>query len=731
MNRETRAKLIFILIGLTSLIWFLIRVIPKPSRATYPCMRAAFPVASGVVIYLLSVTSSWIAWRSIRQALDSKRFVLAFAFLLLAVGAFSFGMLLHSDETKASIISVAAHPPNEPMGEAIGIFPGQVVWVWDRFATNEHCTNTVNRNGILDDGDDCWFQDKNTDQLLVTQMISTGIQRLTGQNTDQASWDAIFRFHNDHVGKGDYGYREGEKILIKLNRTSTNSTSNLNVNNMKRNDKYNRTMLSETSPQIVLAVLRHLVHKANVPEHAIYVGDPMRNHYQEEYEKYHAEFPGVHYLGTNIYQTGVKILANGRTPVGISEQSLLFYADQGSDMPNAISDRLYSIYEDIDYLINLPMMKGHETGGVTIFPKNHFGSQARSTAMHLHPGLVDDRTGYGRYRVQVDIMGSEFLGKKNLVYILDALYPGPDWGDDPVKFEMPPFNDDWPSSVFFSFDPVAIESVAFDFLRTEFNGQNKYTSKAFPNIAGCDDYLHQAASETHWPEGIVYAPDAGKSKIQSLGVHEHWNNPEDKMYSRNLGTGEGIELVQELIDNHSPYLVREFDDFVIRQLNEEVVLVDNLDDYFTDYENDPVFYAATSSNEAVVLTVAGNTLSALLKEPEPANTTIYLEANDGLSSYVTPVLLSYYESVGVREIASGFHVYPNPVRDNLHLEFEGSYPNGCEVRIYDLSGRMKSLYSIDPAVKRFSFGVDYLQHGTFILEVSHGQVRESMILIKQ
>jgi hypothetical protein len=28
-----------------------------------------------------------------------------------------------------------------------------------------------------------------------------------------------------------------------------------------------------------------------------------------------------------------------------------------------------------------------------------------------------------------------------------------------------------------------------------------------------------------------------------LGVHEHWNNPVDRQYSRNLGTGQGIELV--------------------------------------------------------------------------------------------------------------------------------------------------------------------------------------------
>jgi len=28
-----------------------------------------------------------------------------------------------------------------------------------------------------------------------------------------------------------------------------------------------------------------------------------------------------------------------------------------------------------------------------------------------------------------------------------------------------------------------------------------------------------------------------------LGVHEHWNNAVNKQYSRNLGAGDGIELV--------------------------------------------------------------------------------------------------------------------------------------------------------------------------------------------
>jgi hypothetical protein len=41
-------KLILISIGLLSTLWFLLRVIPKPSRASYPCMQLAAPFAATV-----------------------------------------------------------------------------------------------------------------------------------------------------------------------------------------------------------------------------------------------------------------------------------------------------------------------------------------------------------------------------------------------------------------------------------------------------------------------------------------------------------------------------------------------------------------------------------------------------------------------------------------------------------------------------------------------------------
>jgi hypothetical protein len=124
---------------------------------------------------------------------------------------------------------------------------------------------------------------------------------------------------------------------------------------------------------------------------------------------------------------------------------------------------------------------------------------------------------------------------------MDALWAS-DWElNKPVKWKMPPFNNDYSSSIFVSLDPVAIESVGYDFLKSEFT----VSSREDPSIqiSGVDDYLHQAADSANWPEGVRYDPNNNGVYLASLGVHEHWNNLTDKKYSRNLENGDWIELI--------------------------------------------------------------------------------------------------------------------------------------------------------------------------------------------
>jgi len=200
-------------------------------------------------------------------------------------------------------------------------------------------------------------------------------------------------------------------------------------------------------------------------------------------------------------------------------------------------------------------MKGHRWAGITMFAKNHFGSNTTDGSWQLHKGLMKPdndplRTGYRLYRVFVDLMASKYLGGNTLLYYMDALWSTSYEHQKPQKFQSAPFNNDWCSSLLFSLDPVAIESVGLDILQKEFTTEeidyNKDTPDRYTYVQweGIDDYLHQAASIDWWPEGITYDPDNTGSAIGSLGVHEHWNNTAEMKYSRDLGTGEGIELIK-------------------------------------------------------------------------------------------------------------------------------------------------------------------------------------------
>jgi hypothetical protein len=84
---------------------------------------------------------------------------------------------------------------------------------------------------------------------------------------------------------------------------------------------------------------------------------------------------------------------------------------------------------------------------------------------------------------------------------------------------------------------VALDSVGYDFLLAE------WPQEVSIGDGSAQDYLHEAAQADAPPSGTFYDPEGDGKAMTSLGVHEHWNNPVDKQYSRNLGIGAGIELI--------------------------------------------------------------------------------------------------------------------------------------------------------------------------------------------
>ncbi len=537
-------KVLFFAIGLISLIWFLIRVIPRPGRVRYPCMKAAVPIAYSFIAYILSLASSVVFFRRAVSTFRARQFRYGIFILLFAALLGALAMLNNNATARADMTAVAQFSDtlgaNSPVGEAKGIFPGRVVWIHDPTSTRRDCDPDKYGDG--------YFLDKNCNQEVVNNMVSEALQLLTGTDTDESAWDSIFIFFNRNHGKGAVDYVEGEKIFIKINSVHAWSTSG----NIPNNSSYGNV---DASPQAVHAVLGQLVYKAGVPQDNISVGDPYTRMFNHCYDKWSAEFPDVHYIvSSSGGMTGREVVTNNATQT-------IYYSDQGIVLGEE-TDELVDCVSNADYLLNIPAYKAHRWGGVTFFAKNHFGSNSRGGASHLHPGL--HRTDYGEplrdeynlYRVFVDLMGSKYLGGNTLVFLMDGLWGTSEEHIPPTKFLTAPFNNDWSSSIFASFDHVAIESVCLDILQKEFQVEDlsadppRYT---FIQWGAVDDYLHQAASSEWWPDGITYDPDSTGSPIGSLGVHEHWNNGDDMEYTRNLETGDGIELVRSF---HEPTSIR-------------------------------------------------------------------------------------------------------------------------------------------------------------------------------
>ncbi len=536
-------KMIFPVMGIGSLIWFLLRVIPKPSRAAYPCIKVAFPVASAFVTYILSLTISVFALQKMKVYRSRSKYWIASGFFIVAlVAGFVF---FQSEKPPVYADSGYLDEANAPVGIAKGINPGRVVWAFNPDATNEACRNN--------NWNDVYHLPKNTDIHVVEEMAINSILNLTNQTSVHDAWDALFTSFNENKNKGKTGYQNGEKIFIKANLVGSNVVSSTN-HNVTSLDSYT---CSHTSPQTVLAILRQLINAYGIPQENISIGDPQRDIQNAYWDIWHAEFPDVHYI--------CNVGGEGRTKAVVGNKDLIYYADNGAvlrsgDWSNMslgtpiYKDNLYTVIEEADYLINIAALKVHERAGMTLLGKNHFGSHARSNAMHLHMGLVNpdgfspdgnqnSRFGYSQYRVLVDLLGHEKLGGNTILNMVDGLWGSAGAGTRPVKFKTAPFNNDWPSSIFMSQDPVALESVCYDILKEEFTIDKH--AETYPQMEGVDDHLHQAADSSNWPEGVRYDPENDGTVLSSLGVHEHWNNAKDKEYSKNLGLGAGIDLLKK------------------------------------------------------------------------------------------------------------------------------------------------------------------------------------------
>jgi len=129
------------------------------------------------------------------------------------------------------------------------------------------------------DGTGSWWADANNDQSVIDRMVSHSIRGLTNEKNDAQAWSSIFHYFNRNHGRGNSGYKAGEKIAIKAN-----------LNNTKDHGTIERL---NSSPHLLLSLVRQLTGPGRVPESSITVFDSSRFIPSNLYDKIHHEFPTV------------------------------------------------------------------------------------------------------------------------------------------------------------------------------------------------------------------------------------------------------------------------------------------------------------------------------------------------------------------------------------------------------------------------------------------------------
>ena len=407
----------------------------------------------------------------------------------------------------------SAFPPHEPLGRGVGAMPGRVAWVRDAAA-------------VTWDGSGFWWQREHFDEVAVRRMVADGVAAAAGADDAAAGWRRLFEAHNARVGR-EGGYRAGQRIAVKANMNGAGTFG-----------ADEDSAMSYTTPVLLRALLLSLVEDAGVAAGDIAVYDACRifpAHMMQLCSE--GALAGVRF---RYYDEG------GPNDAAGDESAPVVWSADVAGAANVVP----ACVSEADYLINLASLKGHSYG-LTLCGKNHFGSLVNSSRLRPPEAAGIHRyvsgQAMGMYTVLVDLFANRLLGGKTMLWMLDGLVPATSEGAsvtrEAAQWEGAPFDGGFAASIFLSQDPVAIDSVGADFLINQPAVVSR--NAALEGNLGVENYLHEAALASAPPSGAAYRDGAG-NPVESLGVHEHWNNSVERLYSRDRGESEGIELVRIL-----------------------------------------------------------------------------------------------------------------------------------------------------------------------------------------
>ena len=273
-----------------------------------------------------------------------------------------------------------------------------------------------------------WYGD-HVDQARVNDMVDQGVMALTGTSTVADAWRALIP-----------NYAPGEAIAIKVS-----------FNNAWSCDDSDDRIDALIHP--VNAAVRGLKH-IGVAEEDIWVYEAVRR------------IPNRFVNGCpyNVQFFSGQDCPPLQSPGWSSDDPDAFVTFNPPSGPAPPSIRIPDVLVNAAYLINMPIIKRHVVG-VSLGFKNHLGTVKYPGELHdyIRPDGSLFRTDYSPY---VDIYQNPHVGAKTILTIGDGLF-GSWYGYTAKPEPWTTFGDVAANSLFFATDPVALDSVMYDFLAAE------------------------------------------------------------------------------------------------------------------------------------------------------------------------------------------------------------------------------------------------------------------------
>lgn len=301
----------------------------------------------------------------------------------------------------------------------------------------------VHSNAVTSWNGSPWDYWNYVDQGVMDNMVDQGMMALTGASSVADAWRAILP-----------NYQPGQGIAIK---------ANLNNSQCHSPDGEIDALIQPVNSMVRGMKL------IGVQESDIWVYDAIRS----IPDRFASEilFNGVRFFDKGCYNEAGFSSSNSSAFVSFNPPS-------GIPMPPPI--RITDMLINATYLIDMPILKYHggATGASLAF-KNHFGTINNPDALHDYVGVKAPyfRTDYSPF---VDIYMNPNVGPKTILIMSDGIFGAKRFKAEPTPWAT--FANQVPKSLFFSTDPVANDSVMFDFVAAEM-GSMPTGSDAYMQVA--------------------------------------------------------------------------------------------------------------------------------------------------------------------------------------------------------------------------------------------------------